>query len=106
MSVISLFKDKINLLLIKLGIKNDNSIFYIGGSDVLPPPLEAEEEAQLMQRFNGCQRAVYFGCPHFLSWSTCQFLMPGCGIFAATGCFAGSRLSAEPVWREVLEVPM
>jgi len=52
MSVKSLFKDKINILLIKLGIKKDNSIFYIGGSDVLPPPLEAEEEALLMQRFN------------------------------------------------------
>ncbi len=33
-----------------LGIKND--IYYIGGSDVLPPPLSTEEEQELMQRLD------------------------------------------------------
>ncbi len=32
----------------RIGIKG--SIFYIGGSDVLPPPLRQEEEQQLLQR--------------------------------------------------------
>ena len=34
--------------LMRIGIKG--SIFYIGGSDVLPPPLRQEEEQQLLQR--------------------------------------------------------
>lgn len=35
-------------LLIKLGLKLPDLILYIGGSDTLPPPLEKEEEAQLL----------------------------------------------------------
>ncbi len=34
----------------RIGIKG--SIFYIGGSDVLPPPLRQEEEQQLLLRLN------------------------------------------------------
>ncbi|CAG9619794.1 RNA polymerase sporulation sigma factor SigE [Sutcliffiella rhizosphaerae] len=34
-------------LLIKLGIKTDE-VFYIGGSEALPPPLSKEEEAHLL----------------------------------------------------------
>ena len=33
-------------LLIKLGLKTDE-VFYIGGSEALPPPLNKEEEAYL-----------------------------------------------------------
>ncbi len=29
------------------------SVFYIGGSDVLPPPLEADEEARILQEYAG-----------------------------------------------------
>ena len=36
-------------LLIKLGIKQDE-IYYIGGSEALPPPLSREEEQELLQR--------------------------------------------------------
>lgn len=36
--------------LMRIGIKG--SIFYIGGSDVLPPPLRQEEEQQLLQRLD------------------------------------------------------
>ncbi|WP_407268052.1 RNA polymerase sporulation sigma factor SigE [Radiobacillus sp. PE A8.2] len=36
-------------LLIKLGIKTDE-IYYIGGSEALPPPLSKEEEAELLKR--------------------------------------------------------
>ena len=33
-------------LLMTLGLWRPNSVFYIGGSDVLPPPLKPEEEQQ------------------------------------------------------------
>ncbi|RWZ60686.1 RNA polymerase sporulation sigma factor SigE [Halobacillus fulvus] len=36
-------------LLIKLGIKQDE-IYYIGGSEALPPPLSREEEHQLLKK--------------------------------------------------------
>ncbi len=32
-----------------LGLVRENSVFYIGGSDVLPPPLKGEEELQTLQ---------------------------------------------------------
>ena len=38
-----------NKLLIKLGIKTDE-IFYIGGSEALPPPLSKEEEEALLKK--------------------------------------------------------
>ena len=34
-------------LLIKLGIKTDE-VYYIGGSEALPPPLSKEEEEMLL----------------------------------------------------------
>lgn len=36
-------------ILIKLGFKT-NEIYYIGGSEALPPPLSKEEEAELLKR--------------------------------------------------------
>lgn len=36
-------------LLKKLGIYRENGIFYIGGSDVLPPPLKGEEEQRTLE---------------------------------------------------------
>ena len=36
-------------ILRKLGIGNGNSIHYIGGSDVLPPPLKGQEEMDALQ---------------------------------------------------------
>ena len=35
-------------LMTKLGLPLHGTVMYIGGSDMLPPPLEKEEEAQLM----------------------------------------------------------
>lgn len=54
-------KIKINYLwykiLIKLGLKTDE-IYYIGGSEALPPPLSKEEEAHLLIKLpNGDQAA-------------------------------------------------
>ena len=37
-------------ILRKLGLIRENGIFYIGGSDVLPPPLSREREAELLAR--------------------------------------------------------
>ena len=37
-------------LLMALGLLRPEKIFYIGGSDVLPPPLKPEEECALLQR--------------------------------------------------------
>ena len=36
-------------ILRKLGLIRDSGIFYIGGSDVLPPPLKGSEELQTLQ---------------------------------------------------------
>ena len=35
---------KLKNILIWLGLARDNAIFYIGGSDVLPPPLKGQQE--------------------------------------------------------------
>ena len=42
-----------NLLLkIKMLFMSENEVFYINGSDTLPPPLSKAEEAQIMQRIS------------------------------------------------------
>jgi RNA polymerase sporulation-specific sigma factor len=40
--------DKIIAFLVKIGFVTRESIHYIGGSDVLPPPLRAEAEQQAL----------------------------------------------------------
>ena len=40
----------IHKLLIRLGLYSPGKVMYIGGSDVLPPPLKREEEAELLAR--------------------------------------------------------
>lgn len=45
--------DKIKIKLAEIyGRLVKNTIFYIGGSDVLPPPLTPEEEKELISRYN------------------------------------------------------
>lgn len=39
----------IRKLLGKLGLIREDGVFYIGGSDVLPPPLKGEEEQQVLE---------------------------------------------------------
>lgn len=34
------------------------AVFYIGGSDVLPPPLRPEEERALLERLDGSDEAA------------------------------------------------
>lgn len=41
-----------------LGMKDTDELFYIGGSDVLPPPLSSAEEKELLEQFSkGSQEA-------------------------------------------------
>ena len=37
-------------LLIRLGLLGSRGVYYIGGSDTLPPPLSKEREAELLKR--------------------------------------------------------
>ena len=47
-----LWKMKVNQLLIRLGLREPDPIWYIGGSDTLPPPLPREQEAVLLERLS------------------------------------------------------
>ena len=46
-------KLELRKLLQMLGVLQPDPVFYIGGSDVLPPPLKPEEERALLQRLGG-----------------------------------------------------
>ena len=51
-------KSKLWKLLIKLGLIPQNAVYYIGGADVLPPPLKGEQEqAALEQLEQGSEQA-------------------------------------------------
>ena len=39
------------LLMLKIRLKMCRSLYYIGGSDVLPPPLSAEEEEKMLRAY-------------------------------------------------------
>jgi len=45
-------------LLVKLGLLRPGKVMYIGGSDTLPPPLQREEEARLLERLDQGDEAV------------------------------------------------
>ena len=49
-SLISKVLNKIVFILIKLNIIKPKSIFYMGGVNILPPPLSEEEEMELLQQ--------------------------------------------------------
>jgi RNA polymerase sporulation-specific sigma factor len=55
MHVKTFFKKIINFIIDKLGIIKD--IFYIGGSDTLPPPLTQEEEKEIISRLKDSNEA-------------------------------------------------
>ncbi|MEH7299598.1 sigma-70 family RNA polymerase sigma factor, partial [Neobacillus drentensis] len=44
-------------ILIKLGLKTDE-VFYIGGSEALPPPLSKDEEEMLLSKLPGGDKAA------------------------------------------------
>ncbi len=45
-------------LLVRLGLLPAEKVFYIGGSDTLPPALSREEEAELLSRLDAGEEAV------------------------------------------------
>ena len=49
-SLISKVLNKIIFILTKLNIIKPKSIFYMGGVNILPPPLNSDEEMELLQR--------------------------------------------------------
>ena len=42
--------DKLLDLLKRMGLLRENCVYYIGGSDVLPPPLKGEAERQALEK--------------------------------------------------------
>ncbi|SHH12209.1 RNA polymerase sporulation sigma factor SigE [Tepidibacter thalassicus] len=42
----------INRMLIKFGFMNYDEMYYLGGNDILPPPLNPEEEAELLKNID------------------------------------------------------
>lgn len=43
-------KEFIEMIILKFNYKDDTTIFYIGGSETLPTPLKADEEADLLEQ--------------------------------------------------------
>ncbi|MGL6105820.1 RNA polymerase sporulation sigma factor SigE [Romboutsia sp.] len=56
-SLVSKLFYKIISILIRLGIIKPKSIYYMGGVNILPPPLNAEEENKLLQKLE-CDEGV------------------------------------------------
>ena len=51
-------KKRFEMWLKKWGFMREEGIFYIGGPDVLPPPLKGEEEQQALDAMEqGCESA-------------------------------------------------
>lgn len=44
--------------LVRNGLKKNETVHYIGGSEALPPPLSAEEESYLLSRLEECDYGV------------------------------------------------
>ena len=60
MNILQILKDSINTLYVKY-IGNDEEdfpIYYIGGSQTLPPPLDAKEEQEILERLSKGEEEV------------------------------------------------
>ena len=53
---------RLRFYLIDWGLIARRGIFYIGGSDTLPPPLEREKEAELIARMDEGDESVSTTC--------------------------------------------
>lgn len=51
-------RNKLLMLLKKLGFSRHDGIHYIGGPDSLPPPLSPEREAELLETYTGEQQHI------------------------------------------------
>ena len=55
MNLLEMLKYSINTIFVRCIGKdelNDNSIYYIGGTQILPPPLTNEEEDELLEKLS------------------------------------------------------
>ena len=52
-----LWKMKVNQLLIRLGLREPDPIWYIGGSDVLPQPLPRAKEREVLEAARRAEEA-------------------------------------------------
>ena len=52
MNLVDLLKNNINILYEKYFRSEENPIFYIAGSQTLPPPLPEEEEMEYIRRLS------------------------------------------------------
>lgn len=50
-------KELLNNVLLKIKYKDENTIYYIGGKEVLPMPLNADEEAELLSKLGDKENA-------------------------------------------------
>ena len=58
MPLLNSIQRALDRLLRRLGLLKSDSIFYIGGSDTLPPPLSREEEAAVLAKLAGGDESV------------------------------------------------
>lgn len=56
MNIVSLFKNLYRKLLLKYA--KSNSVYYINGPEKLPPPLSAEEESKILEKYDGEDQRV------------------------------------------------
>lgn len=62
MEILMIIKKKAEDLFLKfltlIGIKSNNSIYYIGGVDTLPPPLSSDEENEILEKLMNKDESV------------------------------------------------
>lgn len=56
MNIVSFFKNLYRKLLLKYA--KSNSVYYINGPEKLPPPLSAEEESKILEKYDGEDQRV------------------------------------------------
>lgn len=65
MEILIIMKEKAKKLFARfltiLGINNLKSMYYIGGSDTLPPPLTSEEENDILEKLMNNDESVKKG---------------------------------------------
>ncbi len=88
MEILLLLKQKVQKFFAKIlmmsGLKNQNGIYYIGGSETLPPPLSSKEEAdaleQLKQEGDSIRKLLVERNLRLVVYIAKKFENPSCNI--------------------------